>query len=92
MFVILNSFQNLISKDLTKCEYLQKTYPQLNDYYQKLFSGELGFEKVAEFVAYPKIELFGKTLIELPDEEAEETWTVFDHPVFRIYKRLSQKS
>ena len=71
-----------------KCSYLRKTYPILNSYYDKLFSGQLGFSKVAEFSSFPKIQLFGKTIIEFPDEEAEETWTVFDHPVFRIYKRI----
>ncbi|MDO8496946.1 MAG: hypothetical protein Q7S61_00185 [bacterium] len=71
-----------------KCQKLREKYPMLNDYYLKLFSGQLGFEKVAEFTSYPKIELFGKTLLEFPDEQAEETWTVFDHPVIRIYKRL----
>lgn len=69
--------------------YNHKTgYPILNIYYEDLFSGKLGFEKVAEFTSYPKIEIFGKTILEFPDEEAEETWTVFDHPVFRIYKRV----
>ncbi len=52
-------------------------YPLLNDYYEKLFSGKLGFQKVVEFSAG------------LNDENAEETWTVFDHPVIRIYKRKS---
>ncbi len=58
-------------------------YPVLNKYYEDLYSGKLGFEKVAEFESFPKI----KFLI-FPDEEAEETWTVFDHPVIRIYKKI----
>ena len=62
-------------------------YPKLNEYYDELFSGKLGFKKVAEFSSYPKIEIFGKKIIEFPDEAAEETWTVFDHPVIRIYKK-----
>lgn len=69
-----------------------RTYPVLNDYYEQLFSGASGFEQVAEFSSYPTITLFGKTLLELPDENAEETWTVFDHPVIRIYKRISNQS
>ena len=64
-------------------------YPLLNKYYQDLYSGGLGYEKVAEFTSYPKISLFGKTILELPDEGAEETWSVFDHPVIRIYKKVS---
>ncbi len=63
-------------------------YPRLSTYYQDLFSGKLGFQKVAEFTSYPKISFFGRTLIEFPDEEAEETWSVFDHPVVRIYKKI----
>ncbi len=51
-------------------------YPILNDYYDKLFSGKSGFMKVSEFSAG------------LNDEGAEETWTVFDHPVIRIYKKV----
>ena len=56
---------------------LNNRYPLLNKYYTDLFSGKLGFEKVAEFSAG------------LNDEQAEETWSVFDHPVIRIYKRIS---
>lgn len=67
------------------CEKVQNS--KICQYYRKLFNGELGFKKEAEFSSYPKIVLSGKTLIEFPDEEAEETWTVFDHPVVRIYKR-----
>lgn len=70
-----------------KCEYLARTYPVLTKYYQDLFSGKLGFRKVAEFSSYPRITLFGKTILQFPDEEAEETFTVFDHPVVRIYKK-----
>ncbi len=55
-------------------------YPLLNDYYNKLFSGKLGFKKVVEFSAG------------LNDENSEETWTVFDHPVIRIYKKTSSSS
>lgn len=70
-----------------RCKKLQETYPQLNAFYEDLFSGKLGFEPVAEFTAEPDISLFGVRLIAFPDEYAEETWTVFDHPVIRIYKR-----
>jgi hypothetical protein len=55
---------------------LNNNYPKLNQYYDDLFNGKLGFKKVAEFSAG------------LNDEAAEETWTVFDHPVVRIYKKI----
>lgn len=70
-----------------RCRRLKKKYPLLNWYYENLFQGKLGFRKVAEFTSFPRIELFGKTLIKFSDEAAEETWSVFDHPVIRIYKR-----
>lgn len=70
-----------------KCTMLDKKYPRLKKHYEDLFSGKLGFEKVAEFSSFPRITLFGKTIWEFPDEDAEETFTVFDHPVIRIYKR-----
>lgn len=66
----------------------KEQYPLLNEYYRRLFSGTLGFKQVAEFTAFPKINILGRTLIEFPDEQAEETWSVFDHPVIRIYKKI----
>lgn len=77
-----------LRKSADVCAQLRKKYPLLNNYYDGLFSGQLGFKEVATFTSYPRIELFGKTILELPDEVAEETWTVFDHPVIRIYKRI----
>ena len=62
---------------------LSGRYPETTKYYQLLFSGKLGFEKVAEISSFPK--LLGYTF---PDEQAEETFTVFDHPVIRIYKKV----
>ncbi len=80
------------SKNLVNdCVEKSQDYFAINSYYNRLFSGELGFKKVAQFSAFPKISLFGKTLVEYPDEGAEESWSVFDHPVIRIYKRVEEK-
>lgn len=68
--------------------HLKNKYPLLDKYYNDLFSNRLGFKKVAEFSSYPRISILGRTLIEFPDEQAEETWTVFDHPVIRIFKKI----
>jgi hypothetical protein len=76
-----------VRRDIDACRALRNKYPILNEYYDSLFNGELGFEQVAVFTSYPRIEFFGKTILEFPDEVAEETWTVFDHPVIRIFKR-----
>ena len=82
-----NNFLDNLSYEKNRCDKLRKEFPKLNQYYQNLFSGRLGFEKVAEFSSSPKISFFGKRLFEFSDEQTEETWTVFDHPVIRIYKR-----
>lgn len=67
----------------------QEKYKILNQYYVDLISGKLGFEKVAEFDSFPKICWpFNKNCLVFEDEHAEETWTVFDHPVIRIFKKI----
>ncbi len=80
--------QQELKDDLAKADYVfvpsrrifanssKEQYPLLNKYYQELFSGKLGFKMVAEYSSG------------LNDEQAEETWTVFDHPVIRIYKKV----
>jgi hypothetical protein len=53
---------------------LPQKYPLTAKYYQLLFSGKLGFTEIKEFKIFN-------------DENAEETFTVFDNPVIRIYKK-----
>ncbi len=64
-----------------------KKFPKTAAFYQALFSGQLGFSKIKEFTSYPTISLLGYK-IEFPDETAEETWSVFDHPVIRVFKKV----
>lgn len=70
-----------------RCAKLRKQYPILNAYYDDLFSGALGFDQVAQFSSSPRIEVDGARVFALPDEQYDETWSVFDHPVIRIFKR-----
>ncbi len=58
---------------------LLEQYPLTAKYYELLFSGQLGFAPVA------KIEPFYSKIFK--DERAEETFSVFDHPTVRIYKK-----
>lgn len=67
---------------------LSKDFPEVSNFYNKLFSGELGFEKVKEFTSFPALSI-GPLKVEIDDELAEETWSVFDHPVLRIYKKTN---
>lgn len=61
-------------------------FPIVNNFYDALFSGSLGFEEVKTFSSFPYLKI-GAWKMEVNDEDAEETWSVFDHPVIRIYKK-----
>jgi 4-amino-4-deoxy-L-arabinose transferase-like glycosyltransferase len=54
-------------------------YPISQKYYQNLFSHQLGFSLIKTF-SYNRAFL-------LTDENAEETWSVFDNPTIRIYQK-----
>jgi YYY domain-containing protein len=60
----------------------ERTYPSTILYYEALDSGALGFEKVAEFTSHPTF--LG---ISVNDSSAQESFTVYDHPTVRIYKK-----
>jgi len=64
-----------------------KQFPRIARFYDLLFSGELGFEKIKDFNSFPKLAV-GSWQLAVDDELAEETWSVFDHPVIRIYKKI----
>ncbi len=57
-------------------------FPSMTLYYQHLFDETLGFEKVAEFHNYPR--LFG---IDIPDQSAEEAFSVYDHPKVTVWRK-----
>ncbi|RJR25946.1 hypothetical protein C4578_00585 [Candidatus Microgenomates bacterium] len=62
-------------------------YSQTAKYYEKLFNGSLGFEKVAEFTSYPCFPPFAKSLFCFNDDSSEEAFTVYDHPKVMIFKK-----
>ena len=62
--------------------HLPERYPLTIHYYQLLFSGQLGFHLAAQFEVRPS--LLGITL---DDSNADESYTVFDHPHARIFVR-----
>lgn len=66
---------------------LPRRYPMSTRYYQALFSGALGFEKVAEFTNYPRLGPFV-----FNDDAADESFTVYDHPKPLIFKKVRDLS
>jgi hypothetical protein len=59
-------------------------FPYSQKYYQSLFNGQLGFRPLKIFT--PSYDFL------LNGENAEETWTVFDHPTIRIYQNINHFS
>lgn len=68
---------------------LPELFPKTSNFYNALFNEQMGFEQIKEFHSYPALEI-GNWKLEIPDEGAEETWSVFDHPVIRFFKKKTQ--
>ncbi len=56
-------------------------FPLTNNYFYELFAGDLGYGLVKEVAARPS--LFG---FEIPDELADESLTVYDHPKVLVFR------
>lgn len=67
-------------------------YPSTIKFFAALDTGQLGFERVATFTSTPRISLFGVQLWRLADSNAEEAFSVYDHPEVRIWKRVRDLS
>jgi hypothetical protein len=73
-----------------RCAILHKKYPHLINYYKNFVFNEENYRLIKVFSRYPQIKLFGRVVFELPDEVAEETFSVFDHPVIRIFQKIKK--
>lgn len=72
---------------LNDCSKYKVCFPIASDYYKKLLNNELPFKKIKEFSDYPSITI-GKWKLELNDDTAEESFTVYDHPKIMIFKKI----
>lgn len=68
---------------------LPSLYPKTARFYDLVFDGKMGFTQIQEFHSYPRLKI-GNWILEIPDETAEETWSVFDHPVIRVFMKTKQ--
>ncbi|HUU34871.1 MAG TPA: DUF2298 domain-containing protein, partial [Vicinamibacterales bacterium] len=66
---------------------LPMRYPMTIRYYDALFSGALGFERVADVTSYPSL-----GPLQIPDQSAEEAFSVYDHARVQIFKKTSRWS
>jgi hypothetical protein len=66
---------------------LPQRFPLVCPYYRALLDGSLGFQLVGRFSNYPTV--YG---IAVDTRNAEETFTVFDHPEVLVFHRLTALS
>ncbi len=66
---------------------LPERFPLTTAYYRYLFSGDLGFRILRVFTSYPNL-----GPIELVDDRADETFTVYDHPKVIIFEKTAAYS
>lgn len=57
-------------------------FPMSRAYYRGLFEGRLGFDWIADFTSYPSL-----GFIQFPDDNAEEAFTVYDHPRVLLFRK-----
>jgi uncharacterized membrane protein len=66
---------------------LPERYPMTNLYYQAMWDGRLGYQMVADVTSPPR--LFGWTF---DDRQADESWSLYDHPQVTIFHKVRQLS
>lgn len=66
---------------------LPNEFPSGSSFYQKLFDGDLGFVKIADFQNRTCDKIFPIRCLWLNDDNAEETYTVFDKPEVLIFQK-----
>lgn len=70
---------------LTDCQaHKDSCYPIASRFYADLLTDKTQFKKVAEFTNYPHLGSFA-----IPDDNADESFTVYDHPKIIIFKKTN---
>jgi len=66
-------------------------FPKMKQFYQNLFAGKTAYKEIAQFTSYPSLTYLGIPLT-IPDDAAEEAFTVYDHPKVIIFKNENNHS
>jgi len=77
---ILNSDYILVPSRRMFKNQANSNFPSSYRYYQALANGSLGFNQIKLFSVFPYF---------INQENAEETFTVFDHPIIRLYQKTT---
>ena len=64
---------------------LRDRYPMSSQYYRMLFAGDLGYQPVAVFNAYPQL---GDLVVR--DDNADESFSVYDHPRVVVFENVGR--
>lgn len=73
---------------LRNCSKYRVCFPIASTYYDLLFRGKYGFNLVKQFSVYPFLQL-GPWKLQIDDQGAEESFTVYDHPKVMIFKKAA---
>jgi 4-amino-4-deoxy-L-arabinose transferase-like glycosyltransferase len=60
-------------------------FPLMKKFYEDLIAGKTKYKEVAQFTSYPSLTYLGIPLT-ISDDNAEEAFTVYDHPKVMIFK------
>ncbi len=66
---------------------LPERYPMTIRYYELMFGEQLGFVNVADFTSPPRL-----LDVSFPDQGADESWTLYDHPRVSIFAKKRELS
>ncbi len=83
---------------LSDCSKYKVCYPRASEYYTQLLTTgvvllptqTIRFQKIVEFLVQPEMKIpFLNIRVKIPDQQADESFTVYDHPRIIIFKRLN---
>ncbi len=64
-------------------------FPMMKAFYASLFAGKTDYQEIKQFTSYPSLTYLGIPLT-IPDDNAEEAFTVYDHPKVIIFKNKNK--